>query len=102
MAEPTKLQGRGYGYGGYGKPWKWGEAGYELRSTSIEATIPICGIASTYIYGHMQINHRYTEDVLTVEDIQSFYTEGYMKLGCYDGPILPLYLSDQTELEEGS
>lgn len=98
----TKPKGRGYGYGGYGKPWAWGEQGYEQRSTSIITTIPIASTTSIYVHGHMGINHRYTEDVDTVEDIQSFYTEGYMKLGCYDGPILPLYLTDQTEKEDGS
>lgn len=94
--------GRGYGYGGYGKPWVYGQEGYIKKSTSITGTIHIAATVSMYIKASMQINQRYTEDETTIEDIQSWQTIGYMKLGCYDGPVLPLYLTDQTEKESGS
>lgn len=86
--------GRPYGYGPHGEPL-YGQEGLIHITTTIDAWALIHGLAYTYLKGSYKINTRYTGTEATIEDIQSYYTEKYMALACFDGPALPLWLSNQ-------
>lgn len=88
--------GRPYGYGPYGDPM-YGQEGLMHVQTVLDAWIPIAGLAYTYLKGSYTINARYKGTEATIEDIQSYYTERYMALACFDGPALPLWLNNQEE-----
>lgn len=88
--------GRPYGYGPYGNPI-WGQEGFIHKQTTINGTLPIAGLHYTYITADYVINARYNGTEATIEDVQSYYTESYMALECFDGPALPLWLNKYDE-----
>jgi len=84
--------GMAYGKGIYGHPL-YGQESFIHISDSIEIDIPIKGQDSVMIGADFKILTKYTGLEANIEDIQSYYTDRYMRLGCYDGPALPLKLN---------
>lgn len=88
--------GRPYGHGPYGDPL-YGQEGFIHKQLLVDTWAPIAGLAYTYLKGSYTINARYRGTEATIEDIQSYYTERYMALACFDGPALPLWLNKRED-----
>lgn len=89
--------GRPYGAEPYDNALLWGQEGFIKKRVVVDSVLPIAGLKYAYITADYTINARYDGTEASIEDVQSFYTEDYMALECFDGPALPLWLNKYDE-----
>ena len=95
---PTDAKsGRPYGNEPYDNVLLWGQEGLIKKQVVMDSVLPIAGLKYAYITADYSINSRYDGTEASIEDVQSFYTESYMALDCFDGPALPLWLNKYDE-----
>lgn len=87
--------GKAFGYGPYGEPL-YGQEGLLHITDKVSMEVPIKGEKVTNIVASYGILAKYDGTEMNIEDIQSWYTERYHMLGCYDGPALPLILKEEV------
>ena len=89
--------GRPYGAEPYYNDLLWGQEGLIKKRVVVDSVLPIAGLKYAYITADYTITSRYDGTEASIEDVQSFYTEDYMALECFDGPALPLWLNKYDE-----
>lgn len=96
LENESSKSGRAFGSGAIGEPI-YGQESFIHITDNINTQIFVKGEKATTIAGYYTVLSKYNGSEMSLEDVQSYYTERYMMLGCYDGPALPLWITRDDE-----